>query len=131
MFAVLIIFVALDHRRKFIRVKNKLIKYSRDLIWATYGSVCIQSPRSNHSYLRYLTIRNSNSLFECHILMLECLILSLTVTSLLVQQQLSFEDTRAKNVDLITECRRRKGQFCSSCFLFFRWHGKSCYSNHR
>ena len=33
--------------------------------------------------------------------MLECLILSLTVTSLLVQQQLSFEDTRAKNVDLI------------------------------
>ena len=60
--------------------------------------------------------------------MLECLMLSLTVTPLLVQQQLSFEDTRAKNVDLISAGGGRI-QFYSSCVLFLRWHGKSRYSN--
>ena len=49
---------------------------------------------------------------------------SLTATSLLVQQQFSFEDTRAKNVELISSGGGR-GQFNSFCVLFLRWHGKA------
>ena len=47
----LIIFVALGHRRKFIQVKNKHVKYSLDLIWATYGtkySCGINTPRPGY-----------------------------------------------------------------------------------
>ena len=32
-----VIFAALGHGRKLNQVKNKHMKYSRDLIWATYG----------------------------------------------------------------------------------------------
>ena len=31
-------FITLSHRQKFIHVKNKCMKYSRDFIWATYSN---------------------------------------------------------------------------------------------
>ena len=55
-------------------------------------------------------------------LMLECLMLSLRTTSLLVQQQL-FEDTRAENVELMRSVYERWKGACSFTPLVFSSSG--------